>query len=400
MNQKPKAASQTKIILGVTGSIAAYKALDLVRKLKKQDYDVWVVMTENAKKFVTALSFETLTQRPVFSQMFYDNEIKPVHIDLTKDAQAVVIAPATANIIAKAATGIADDLLSTVILAAESTVVFVPALNFRMWKSKITQKNIAYLKSLGHQFIEPGTGELACQEIGKGRFPEISLITDELKSTLNQQAVLKNKKIVVTAGRTEEEIDPIRVITNRSSGKMGVEIVCAAKDAGAEVLLVAANMSVPIPDKIDTVYVSSSQEMLDAVNKSFKECDALIMTAAVSDYKPSQSSVKKEKAKKLILKLNRTTDILKSIAKAGHNKYVVGFSLDTHNNLNEAKRKLKEKKLNLIVANPTRTLASERITPTLLYSDRIEKLPNQDKTEFAKNLINIISKEMKKNEKQ
>jgi phosphopantothenoylcysteine decarboxylase/phosphopantothenate--cysteine ligase len=395
---KPKTAAaptvKTKIIIGVTGSIAAYKALELLRILQKEQYDVWVVMTENAKKFVTALSFETLSQHPVFTEMFFEKELSPVHIDLTKDARALIIAPATANIIAKTAAGIADDLLSTIILASGEPVIFVPAMNYRMWQSKITQKNIAYLKSLGYKFVEPGVGELACQEIGKGRFPDMQLIVDQLQSVLSQNALLNNKKIVVTAGRTEEEIDPIRIITNRSSGKMGVEIARAAKDAGADVLLIAANLSVPTPNGVRTRQVKSSQEMLEAVRAAIKGCDALIMTAAVSDYKPSQNFREKQKEKELQLKLTRTTDILKSIAKVKRDKYIVGFSLDTHNNLSQAKRKLKEKHLNLIVSNPIQTLHSEFITPTLIFKNRVQKLPAQTKKEFSKNLMEIISKEI------
>lgn len=393
MKSEIKTQNRTKIVLGVTGSIAAYKALELVRLLQKQGYDVWVVMTENAKQFVTPLSFETLSHNPVFSEMFFKRETLPVHVDLTKDAQAIIVAPATANIIAKAAAGIADDLLSTIILSSQAPVIFVPAMNFRMWESKVTQKNIAHLKSLGFVFIEPETGEMACQETGKGRFPNTDLIVEELNTVLNPVSILKHKKIIVTAGRTEEEIDPIRVLTNRSSGRMGVEIAIAAKDAGAEVTLIAANLAVPVPNNILTVQVKSSQQMLKAVKARIKDCDVLIMTAAVSDYKPEQRSPHKRKDKKLLLKLIRTSDILKSFADARADKYTVGFSLDTDNNIKEAKRKLKEKKLNLIVANPLSTLHNEYIKPTLIFPNRVQKLPAQTKKEFSKKLIEIISKE-------
>lgn len=388
----PKSAG--KIILGVTGSIAAYKALELVRCLQKEQYQVWVVMTKNAQKFVAPLSFETLSHHPVFCEMFYEKELTPAHIDLSRDAQAIVVAPATANIIAKAASGIADDLLSSMILASETPVVFVPAMNFRMWESQITQKNIAYLKSVGCRFVEPGSGELACQEIGKGRFPAIENIMSELHAVLGHKQLLAGKKIIVTAGRTEEEIDPIRIITNRSSGKMGIEIALAAKNAGADVLLIAANLSAPTPNGVTTRQVKSSQEMLEAVSAAIRGYDALIMTAAVSDYKPSQSSLKKQKAQELSIKLTRTQDILQSIAATKPHKYLVGFSLDTHNNLSQAKTKLKEKNLNLIVANPIQTLHSDFITPTLIFTNRVQKLPRQTKQEFSKKLIEIISKEI------
>jgi phosphopantothenoylcysteine decarboxylase/phosphopantothenate--cysteine ligase len=389
-----------KLILGVTGSIAAYKALELTRLLKKDGYDVWVVMTSNAKKFVTPLSFETLSHNPVFSEMFYKKEIMPVHIDLSKDASAVLVAPATANIIAKAAAGIADDLLSTIILSANKPVIFIPAMNHRMWEAAVTQRNVNYLKSLGFKFVEPETGELACHEIGKGRFPPVAAICEELEAVLSLKQFLKDKKVVITAGRTEEAIDPIRVITNRSSGRMGFALAKAAQNAGANVKLIGGNLSIPAPSGIDTFNVHSSQDMLSVINEELDDADVLIMAAAVSDYRPATSLNKKQKEKEITLRLTRTQDILKTIAQKKHKAYLVGFSLDTHDNLNEAKRKLKEKKLNLIVANPIETLNSDRIKPTIIYNKpkeiKTEKLPTQTKKAFAEKLIEIISKEIKK----
>ena len=363
-----KPQSPTRILLGVTGSIAVYKALELVRMFKKQGFDVWVVMTESAKKFASPLSFQTLSQNPVFSELFSDKETSPVHIDLARDASVIIVAPATANIIAKTAAGIADDLLSSVLLSAPAPVIFVPVMNFRMWESPITQKNIAYLKSLGRYFVEPETGYLACEEIGKGRFPPIEVIVQKLNTVLYSKLLLQGKKVVVTVGRTEERIDPIRVLTNRSSGKMGVELAKSTKEAGAKVKMIAGNTSLPPPSDIDTQTVHTSQEMLDVINKEINDTDILIMAAAVSDYRAASIANNKIKQSELSLNLIKTPDILKSITHNKHKTYLVGFSLDTKDNISEAKRKLKEKTLDLIVTNPAQTLYSENIKPTLIYN--------------------------------
>lgn len=391
--------TKARVILGITGSIAAYKGLELARHLKKEGDDVYVVMTKSAKQFITPLSFKTLTNNPVFSEMFYKDKqgTKPIHIDLARDASAIVVAPATANIIAKVAAGIADDLLSSIILAASSPVIFVPAMNVRMWESPITQRNIQYLKSLGFRFVEPEIGELACEEIGKGRFPNLEQIGAELKAVLNKNQLLKDKKIVITTGRTEEPIDPIRVLTNRSSGKMGIEIAKAAKRQGAHVILISGNVSIPLPVNINTKKVSTTQAMLDAVRLELDNTDILIMTAAVCDYRPSQSFTNKQKKDELILKLTRTQDILKIVSQEKHNAFVVGFSLDTDNNIREAKRKLKVKNLDMIVANPLVTLEEDIIKPTIIFKNtKAMRMPMQSKKEFAEKLITIISKEIKK----
>lgn len=391
--------STKRIVLGVTGSIAVYKALELVRLLKKEGFDVWVVMTESAKKFVAPLSFQTLSQNPVFSELFTEKETLPVHIDLTRDTSVIVVAPATANIIAKAASGIADDLLSTVLLSATSPVIFVPAMNHRMWESPITQKNISYLKSLGFTFIEPEIGELACEEIGKGRFPPIEHIFQELKTILYKKEPLKGKKVVITAGRTEEPIDPIRILTNRSSGKMSIELAKAANEAGAKVKLIAGNLTVLIPPSIETKQVRSTKEMLDAINQELGDTDVFIMAAAVSDYRLVKIYRNKHKEQELELKLTRTPDILKTITQKKHKAYMVGFSLDTKDNINEAKRKLKQKNLRLIVANPVETLDRETIKPTVIYNKpngiKLQSLPAQTKKSFAEKLMKIIMREIK-----
>jgi phosphopantothenoylcysteine decarboxylase/phosphopantothenate--cysteine ligase len=414
-NLKPSGDECKKhIVLGVTGSIAAYKALELARIFKKDGYEVWIVMTESAKKFVAPLSFQTLTGNPVFCDLFFEQDVasskpeninrtkqikqtSPIHIDLARDALIIVVAPATANIIAKAAAGIADDLLSTVLLSASSPVVFVPAMNFRMWESAITQRNVKYLKSTGVKFIEPETGYLACEEVGKGRFPPIDTIFKQIKAILYKDEKLKGKNVVITAGRTEEPIDPIRVLTNRSSGRMGVELAKAAKDAGAKVKLIAGNLAVAVPSEIDCTSVRTTRQMEDAVNSELSGADILIMTAAVCDYRPLKSSSNKEKKSNFTLQLIRTSDILKGVARKKHKAYVVGFSLDTKDNIAEARRKMREKKLDLIVANPITTLEGETTKPTIIFNKskqvKVQKLPAQTKKAFAEKLIEIISKE-------
>ncbi len=386
--------TQNKLILGITGSIAAYKSLDLLRALQRQGYDVWVVMTKHAERFVSPLSFETLSHHPVFTDMFSQATTIPLHIDLTKDVKAVLIAPATANIIAKAASGIADDLLSTIILSSEAPLIFVPAMNYRMWQALVTQKNIAYLKSIGSYFIEPETGELACQEIGKGHFPALDVILSELAKILLSKQSLAGKKIVVTAGRTEEAIDPIRVLTNRASGRLGVLIAQALEKAGAKVILVAANLNVDLPFLAKTIKVISTDEMLKVLLNEMSDADALVMTAAVSDFSPSQVSSHKRKDQEISLKLRRTPDILKAIRKKYPDKYLIGFSVDTHNQLQSAQRKLTEKKLNLIIANPVDTIGSEYIQPTLIFTDRKQKLERLTKQQFSEKLVSIISQEL------
>ncbi|MCX8015141.1 MAG: bifunctional phosphopantothenoylcysteine decarboxylase/phosphopantothenate--cysteine ligase CoaBC [candidate division WOR-3 bacterium] len=390
--------TKPKIVVGVTGSIAIYKALELVRLLKKENFDVWVVMTQSAKKLISPLTFETLSQNPVFSEMFTEINRLPIHIDLIKELSALIIAPATANIIAKCASGIADDLLSTIILTATfdtRKIIFVPAMNFRMWESEITQRNVKYLKSIGCKFIEPETGSLACEEIGKGRFPQVQEILAELKKVISADAPLKDKRVIVTAGATEEHIDPIRVITNRSSGKMGFELAKAARAAGANVKLIVGKVSQPPPEEIEVESVRTTEQMLKAVKTEITHADILIMAAAVCDYQPIKKSTDKIKDKTLQLELTRTPNILKAISNRKRNLFVVGFSLDTTDNINVAKQKLLANNLDLIVANDINTLEGDFIKPTIIYKladkVKIEKFSQQSKKAFAEQIINIIS---------
>lgn len=392
-----------KILLGITGSIAIYKALELVRLLKKEGFDVWVIMTQSAKKLVSPLTFETLSQNPVFSEMFVETSKLPIHIDLIKEMSALIVAPATANIIAKCASGISDDLLSTILLTATSDtkrIIFVPAMNYRMWESAITQRNVNYLKSIGCKFIEPETGGLACEEIGKGRFPDVQMILAEIKKVIFNYTNLKGKRVIVTAGATEEHIDPIRVITNRSSGKMGFELAKAAKSAGADVKLIAGRVNMPFPEGIEVESVRTTEQMLNAVKKEIKQADVLIMAAAVCDYQPVKTSSYKIRDNSLRLELTRTPNILRAISDDKNNLFIVGFSLDTTNNINIAKQKLLKNKLDLIIANNVNTLESDFIKPTILYKSankvKIQKLKQLAKREFAEKIINIISEQINK----
>jgi phosphopantothenoylcysteine decarboxylase/phosphopantothenate--cysteine ligase len=386
----------SKLILGVTGSIAAYKALELLRLLQDEGYDVWVVMTEHAQKFVSALSFESLTHHPVFTRLFYEHEIYPVHIELTKDLQVLLVAPATANIIAKVRAGIADDLLSTLILSTTAPVIFVPAMNTNMWGSKITQRNIAELKSLGYHFIEPEEGRLACEAIGKGRFPEPKRIVEELRRILYPSSVLQAQKVVITAGRTEAHLDPVRVITNRATGKMGLELARAFYDAGANVtLILGGRLIVPdLPYKV--ISVSTNDELIKVLEEELKDAKLLIMNCAVCDYEVKEKGHSKIKDPVINVTLIKTQDILKMVRQAYPGLYIVGFSLDTEDHLKSGKKKLEEKGADLVVVNPQETIGSDEIRATIITATGDEiSFPKLSKRAFSQKLVTFIESKLK-----
>ncbi|MEO0116886.1 MAG: bifunctional phosphopantothenoylcysteine decarboxylase/phosphopantothenate--cysteine ligase CoaBC [candidate division WOR-3 bacterium] len=378
------------LILGVSGGIALYKALELLRLFQKEGFDSWVVMTENAKRFISPLSFQTFTKNPVITDLFTDPLI---HIELQKK-EILLIAPATANIIAKIAHGICDDALSTITCAFPGKKVLVPAMNWVMWENPIVQQNLQKLKSLAYHILEPKEGELASGDWGKGRMPEPETIFSFVKSLLTEEEqILSGLRILITAGRTEEDIDGVRVLTNRSSGKLGKELAERAKDLGADCLLIAGRMEEK-PKGIKVLPVRTAQEMLSALKKEIKNFDVLIMAAAVGDYKPARPAPKKIKEKSFSLPLVRNVDILKSLA--GEKIFKVGFSLDTEEKMTqEAKRKLKEKNLDLICANPPLTLESDFIKPILFYRDgKIEVLPEMTKKDFALLLLKKIKNQI------
>ena len=342
------------IILGVTGGIAIYKSASLLRKLRVEEgADVQVIMTASALKFMTPLIFETFSGKPVWTNLFSDSEMVGVrHVDISKWADAVLVCPATANIIGKAANGIADDLLSTVICDAGTKSLFAAAMESGMYDNPVVKENVKRLKDAGFGFIEPETGALASGAEGIGRLADEDTIIQSLKNHL-PPGTLEDKKIIVTAGPTREYIDPVRFISNPSSGKMGYALADAARKAGADVTLISGPVDLPEPVGVDVKRVTTVEEMKNALLEKFADCDALLMAAAVGDYAPSE--VYEQKIKKngedLTLKLKRTEDILKTVKSLKKNKIVIGFSVETEKLTENSKSKLKEKGLDLIIAN-------------------------------------------------
>jgi len=388
-----------KVILGITGGIAAYKACDIVRRLKKLGAQVIVVMTENAQKFITPLTFETLSGNEVVTEMFPERRFVGVrHVDLAGWADLILIAPATANIIGKIRSGIADDILTTIVISSKAPVLIAPAMNVNMYENPIFQENLSYLQKLGYKFVEPGVGELASGIVGKGRLAEPETIVGEVVKILTKEKDLEGKSIVVTASRTEEPLDPIRYLSNRSSGKMGYAIAQEAYERGAKVTLISGPSNLTPPSGLNFIPVRTAQEMLSAVKSVFKKADALIMSAAVSDFSPTLISKEKIKKgrKEIVLKLRHTVDILKEMGKQKKEKVLVGFSLETEDEIKNAKKKLAEKNLDLIVVNNPNVPGAgfEVNTNQVTLIDKrgkIEKLPLLSKKEVAGKILDKVS---------
>ena len=340
------------MLLGISGSIAAYKAAELASKLTQAGAVVDVVMTEAATKFITSLTFSSITRRPVASDMFATpTEFEVEHIALAERADVVVIAPATANIMAKLAAGIADDLLTCTVLATRAPIILAPAMNVNMWEKQITQDNIARLRSRGFNIVDPGYGAMACGAVGVGRLADTEQILAVIRQVLGRKSDLKGKRVVVTAGGTQEPIDPVRHIGNRSSGKMGYALAEAARDRGAEVILISAPTALPDPAGVETVRVQTALQMREAVLNAVAKADVLIMSAAVADYRPgsaSKTKLKKESFPRITLELARNPDILSEVT---GDLIKVGFAAESENLIQNAVAKLKAKNLDLIVAN-------------------------------------------------
>ncbi len=342
------------VVVGVCGGVAAYKVVDLVSRLKKQGAEVDVIMTAHAEKFVTPLTFRSLSHRPVITDMFEEPAQWDVrHISLAQKAELFVIAPATANIIGKLASGVADDMLSTTVMATKAPVLIVPAMNYNMYANPVVQQNIEKLKSLGYLFMEPDIGRMAEGTSGRGRLPEPPIILEKVLEILKPVRDLEGLKVLVTAGPTREPIDPVRYITNRSSGKMGYAIAEAAAERGAEVLLISGPVSLERPQGVELVSVTTAQEMYSAVMQRYGDCQIVVMVAAVADYRPSVvSDVKiKKKDDEMLLKLEKNTDILKELGSLKGSRTLAGFSAETNDLLENARRKLEAKNLDLMIAN-------------------------------------------------
>ncbi len=387
------------IVLGVSGGIAAYKAADLADKLVQEEATVKVVMSQNATKFVDPLEFQSVTNQTVLTDLF-DGDFKDqiYHVSLSEEADITVIAPATANIIAKAACGIADDALSTVILAARSKIVMVPAMNNHMWLNEATQHNLAVLKSRGIEIIEPEVGRLACgEENAVGRFPKTETVMDYLGLALARTQDLAGKTLLVTAGGTREPIDPVRYIGNRSSGKMGYAVAKAAVMRGAQVILVSGVTNLSPPYGAKFVSVETAEQMLRAVIENLEQADTVVMAAAVADFKPSRKSLEKIKKERMpkSVELELNPDILQAIADRKTNQIIIGFAAESQDMVVNATRKLKKKNLDLIVANdiakPGVGFASDLNTAVLIdKKGQIGDIKTYKKTSLAEEILDWL----------
>ncbi|MBF1160293.1 MAG: bifunctional phosphopantothenoylcysteine decarboxylase/phosphopantothenate--cysteine ligase CoaBC [[Eubacterium] sulci] len=386
------------IIIGVSGGIAAYKTAYLVSALSKTEADVNVIMTENACEFISPLVFETLTGNKCYVDTFDRNfKFDVEHISLAKKADIFMIAPATANVIAKIANGIADDMLTTTFLASKCKKIVSPAMNTAMFENQITQDNIAKLKKYGIGVVEPQDGLLACGDTGAGKMPEPDFLFDVIEREIAREKDMLGKKVLVTAGATMESLDPVRFLTNHSSGKMGFAIAKEAMLRGAEVTVVKANTTAEIPNFVKIVEVSSAKDMFDAVTALSDQQDIIVKAAAVADYTPESyvDSKIKKKDGDLSIPLKRTMDILKYL---GENKkegqFLCGFSMETDNMLENSKAKLSKKNADMIVANNLRDAGSGFKTDTnavtLITRDGYRSLELKSKAEVAKEIFDEI----------
>lgn len=351
-----------KVLLGVTGSIAAYKTLYLARELQKEGADVTVILTKSAQYFISSVSLSSLIQREVFTDDdFFTPRKYPLHIELAKWADIMLIAPATANTLAKLATGLADDLLSSTALSAKVPIILAPAMHTEMWESEATRDNVIKLRKRGFEFVGPVEGELSTGERGMGRMAEPEDIVAYLLRRYETKKILEGKKIVVAYGRTEEPIDQVRVITNRSSGKMGLALVEEAKKLGATVYAVEGEVVTPPPPTPYYVKVKTADEMLEALHSLIQDADALIMAAAVSDLKPARKKKTKLKREKTKIDFIPTPDILEELSrKKREDQVFVGFALeDKKKLLKDAREKMKKKNVDIVVANPLEVMGSD-----------------------------------------
>lgn len=341
------------VVLGVSGGIAAYKSCELVSRLKKLGADVHVIMTRNAEEFVAPLSFETLSDNKVVRGMFEEREEHDVrHVALAKLADVFVVAPATANVIAKFARGIADDMLSTTWLASDAPKLVAPAMNTAMYDDEATQDNISLLKERGVMFVEPGVGRLACGDTGRGKMAEPADIAERIQEILRPVRDFEGKRVLVTSGATEEYIDGVRVITNHSSGKMGCALAEAAAERGAEVVLVHGRMSVPVPEGVaKAVRVHTTLEMMDAVLAETEAADVIVMAAAPADYRPKETFKSKLKSETLTMEFVKNPDIAKAVGERKGGRKLVVFSAETDGLIANAKKKVASKNADLAVAN-------------------------------------------------
>lgn len=391
------------VVLGVTGSIAAYKIANLASMLSKLHADIHVLMTENATNFINPITFETLTGHKCLIDTFDRNfQYSVEHVSLAKKADVVLVAPASANVIGKIANGIADDMLTTTVMACPCKKIISPAMNTNMYENSIVQENLDKLKRHGYEIIEPAVGLLACKDVGAGKLPSEEVLLEYILKEIRFEKDMAGKKVLVTAGPTMEAIDPVRFISNHSTGKMGYAIARIAMQRGAEVTLVTGPTHFEAPPFVRAIPVTSAQDMFEAVAFNAKEQDIIIKSAAVADYTPV--SVANEKIKKMDgdsqISLKRTTDILKYL---GENRtkeqFLCGFSMETENMLENSKKKLAKKNLDMVVANNLKVEGAgfgvDTNVVTLITKEDVKELPRMTKEEVAIAILDTIRKKMK-----
>lgn len=392
-----------KIIIGVTGGIAAYKIASLVRMLVKSQAEVQVIMTPEAHEFIGAVTLSALSNRPVYTKFAKEEDGNwNNHVELGLWADLILIAPCTANTLAKCANGLSDNLLIATYLSAKCPVVFAPAMDLDMYAHPSTSNNLSVLKSYGNYIIDAEEGELASGLIGKGRMAEPETIFEVISSLLNFNPVLKNKKVVITSGPTQESLDPVRFISNHSTGKMGFEIAKAFQQAGAEVYYITGPTNIPESKLLITENVTSAEEMLNAVKKEFGNADIVVFVAAVADFKPKKfidKKIKKDKSE-FELELEKTKDIALEMSKEKKSQFTVGFALETDNELENAKEKLKRKKFDLLILNSLQDKGAgfryDTNKISILNKDgEVKKFDLKTKTEVANDILNAILKEIK-----
>ena len=388
------------VLLGVSGGIAAYKSPDLVRRLRERGHQVRVVMTRGATNFITPLSLQAVSGQPVHTTLLDEQaEAAMGHIELARWADVVLVAPATADIIARLAHGLADDLLTTLCLATDAPIVLAPAMNQRMWAAPATRDNVATLMARGVRMLGPGSGDQACGEIGEGRMlepVELAARLDDLAVTGGEGQALAGLGVLITAGPTREAIDPVRYISNHSSGKMGYAVAAAARAAGASVILVSGPSELPAPPGVERVRVESAQEMCDAVLARVDGCDIFIAAAAVADYRPAEKATQKikKKAKELAIALVRNVDILAQVAGREHPPFTVGFAAETERLETHAREKLDRKGLDMIAANPVggpdTGFGVDTNALRVFWRDGEADLGEATKTELAERLVALL----------
>ncbi|SDB28619.1 phosphopantothenoylcysteine decarboxylase / phosphopantothenate--cysteine ligase [Pseudobutyrivibrio sp. YE44] len=389
------------VVLGVTGSIAAYKIANLASALVKLGADVNVIMTKNATNFINPITFETLTSNKCLVDTFdRDFQFNVEHVALAKRADIFMVAPASANVIGKMAHGIADDMLTTTILAAKCKKLVSPAMNTNMFTNPIVQDNLETLKKYGFEIIQPASGYLACGDTGAGKMPEPEVLLQYILRELAHDHDLVGKKVLITAGPTEEAIDPVRYITNHSTGKMGYALAKAAMERGAEVTLVSGPVALTPPMFVEVVNVRSAAEMAEAVKSRAEDSDIIIKSAAVADYRPvnvATEKIKKKDGEGSNIELERTEDILSYLgAHKSDNQFICGFSMETENMLENSKAKLKKKNVDMIVANNLRTagagFGTDTNVVTLITAEDAVELPIMSKEEVAHAIFDTIIK--------